>query len=386
MKKWILAASLGFTFASPAEASDWWWLGTYGSQPTRANLYVDKASIKKVGRHAFNVAVRYVNEKAFNTGEITSLTLERIECKARTAATLQRTSWNQQGKVIADSRWEGIAPTQINQNTAGEAELHFVCRDQAVPAYSISEPISHSLGLFELNAKMEAAKVESQAPAPEPPIGSGTGFFIDASGQLVTSYHVVKGAQRIIVYTNDGTAHDAQLVRFSRATDLAILSIDYRPSRYLTLAAANSSHPGDRVFTFGFPVLEMLGWEPKFTEGAISSLSGMGDEASYAQISVPVQPGNSGGPLVNEHGEVVGVIASGAKLNDFFEKAGTLPQNVNWAVRSEYIAPLIKSAAPAPVHTREEAIAKARASVVLVFVQFEPEINAGGDQAHAGAE
>lgn len=202
-----------------------------------------------------------------------------------------------------------------------------------------------------------------------PEVGYGTGFFVGADGQLVTSYHVIEGAKSISVYTQDGNRLRATVRRTSAATDLAILSVNYRPARYLGLGSPGSSKPGDRVFTFGFPVVELLGAEPKFTDGAISSLSGLANEAAFAQISVPVQPGNSGGPLVNERGEVVGVIAAVAAVRPFLEAVGTLPQNVNWAVRSEYIAPLVKGLKAAPPRSRDQAIAHARESVALVIVE-----------------
>jgi S1-C subfamily serine protease len=99
---------------------------------------------------------------------------------------------------------------------------------------------------------------------------------------------------------------------------------------------------GDRVFTIGFPVSSVLGPEPKYTEGVVSSLSGVGGASSFLQISVPIQPGNSGGPLVNERGEVVGIITSTAAILPFLEESGTLPQNVNWAVKSDYLRLLVE--------------------------------------------
>jgi S1-C subfamily serine protease len=117
-----------------------------------------------------------------------------------------------------------------------------------------------------------------------------------------------------------------------------------RPTpHYLELAPARSVRPGDPVFTVGFPMIGLLGPEPKFTDGSVSALSGLRGEASLVQITVPVQPGNSGGPLLNNLGQVVGIVTSSAAIPSFLEKAGTLPQNVNWAVKSEYARPLYES-------------------------------------------
>jgi S1-C subfamily serine protease len=99
---------------------------------------------------------------------------------------------------------------------------------------------------------------------------------------------------------------------------------------------------GDKVFTIGFPVSLVLGKEAKYTEGVVSSISGIKDTSSLLQITVPVQPGNSGGPLVNEKGEVVGIITSSAAILPFVKESGTLPQNINWAVKADYLRPLIE--------------------------------------------
>jgi S1-C subfamily serine protease len=87
------------------------------------------------------------------------------------------------------------------------------------------------------------------------------------------------------------------------------------------------------------------------------------------QISVPVQPGNSGGPLVNESGQVVGVIAAQAAVDEFVKIEGRLPQNINWAVKSDYASPLLANLAPGPKRTREEAIRLARESLCLIVAE-----------------
>jgi hypothetical protein len=92
----------------------------------------------------------------------------------------------------------------------------------------------------------------------------------------------------------------------------------------------------------GYPHVSIQGGEPKITDGLISSLSGMGDDPRLFQISVPVQPGNSGGPLVTFDGNVIGIVS--AQLNALaMAKAGAgLPQNVNYAVKSNYIFELTR--------------------------------------------
>lgn len=104
---------------------------------------------------------------------------------------------------------------------------------------------------------------------------------------------------------------------------------------HLFLADQGSVRPGSLVFTVGFPDPANLGQAPKFTEGTISAMSGFRGDDTRLQISVPIQPGNSGGPLVDETGSVVGIIVASVSERQFQRETGALPQNVNYAVKAE---------------------------------------------------
>ena len=97
------------------------------------------------------------------------------------------------------------------------------------------------------------------------------------------------------------------------------------------------------MFTIGFPNVGIQGLSPKLTKGEISSLAGVQDDLRYFQISTPVQPGNSGGPLVDTRGNVIGIISGGINQKVSWETTGTLAQNLNYAVKSAYILPLLES-------------------------------------------
>lgn len=170
----------------------------------------------------------------------------------------------------------------------------------------------------------------------------GTGFAVSSDGCVVTAYHVVKGAKIIKVYFTKDSFVSAKVIHGDPINDLAVLKIEKSTPNFLQIAPMRSVKTGDRVFTLGFPVSSVLGREAKYTEGVVSSLSGLKDASSFLQITVPVQPGNSGGALVNERGEVVGVITSSAAILPFIENSGMLPQNVNWAVKADYLRPLVE--------------------------------------------
>lgn len=223
--------------------------------------------------------------------------------------------------------------------------------------------------------KREVAAVKSFPPPGAAEMGlaakpvTGTCFTVNQNGTLLTAYHVVKDATSIHVHLADGTVTEAKLQSYNPRKDLAILRIDPHPRYFLPLAQVGSIGVGERVFTMGYPAPELLGQESKFTEGTISALSGPGNEDFLFQISVPIQPGNSGGPIVNERGEVVGVVTSTAAVEAFLSVTGSLPQNVNWAVKTDHArpmfnAPTVKSLAA----TREIAIEWTRQSVCFVEV------------------
>ena len=169
-------------------------------------------------------------------------------------------------------------------------------------------------------------------------MGNGTGFFITEDGLLVTNYHVVEHGASFTVKVESGKELPAELVKLNRANDLALLKVkgDFSP---LPVRNSNESELGDPVLTMGFPAINVQGREPKLTEGMISSLKGMRDDKRFFQISVPVQPGNSGGALVDEFGNVVGVVT--ARLND--EAVGFVAQNVNYAVKSSVLISFLKN-------------------------------------------
>jgi len=221
------------------------------------------------------------------------------------------------------------------------------------------------------NTQPQNRQPSPPAPSPKNIMLTGTGFTVTDDGFILTANHVVEDANAVSVRLANGLELEAKVVKASRNIDLALLKINSQTPDYLPIT---SSQPkvasGDRVFTFGFPVVSVLGSEPKFTDGAISSMSGPGGEITFLQITVPVQPGNSGGPLVSEQGDVVGIITASVAIVPFIKATGTLPQNVNWAVNATFAAPLVPQAATKkqmPLK-RKEIIERVRKSVVLIKV------------------
>jgi len=222
------------------------------------------------------------------------------------------------------------------------------------------------------------------------PKSTGTAFFISGDRYLLTAAHVVEGATRIVVHSL-GVKLPATLIKADSTNDLAILEVEViknldeliypllsHRNAALPLAASRSVHLGDSIFTIGFPKANVQGTEPKLTKGEISSLSAIQNDPRHFQISAPIRPGNSGGPLVDLSGNVVGMVTS--RLGDIptFQATGSPPQNVNYALKSSVIVafleslgePLGKLKLPRPPKQRpfSEVVQEVKASVVLITV------------------
>ncbi|GHT98998.1 hypothetical protein FACS1894142_6060 [Spirochaetia bacterium] len=171
-------------------------------------------------------------------------------------------------------------------------------------------------------------------------VGSGTGFFISNDGIIVTCAHVIEVSDIITVKVNN-TEYRAEILAKDSNTDLAILKINYKSSYYFKVSNFNRTNLGDKVYVLGFPLSNLLGSDIRITDGVISAKTGFNSEQLYFQLSAPIQPGNSGGPIINDRFEVIGVAAAILDESFAYNASGALPQNVNFGVKSGYINPLL---------------------------------------------
>jgi len=169
--------------------------------------------------------------------------------------------------------------------------------------------------------------------APRPGAGArtvtGSGFVVSAEGHIVTNHHVVAGCQRITVAP--GSAEATVIARDAR-NDLALLKAATPTADIAKLRAGRGLRPGDDIVVVGYPLRRVLAPDAIVTTGTVSALSGLANDTSKLQIGAPVQQGNSGGPLLDRHGLVVGVVQSKLNALRIAGVTGDLPQNVNFAV------------------------------------------------------
>lgn len=199
---------------------------------------------------------------------------------------------------------------------------------------------------------------------------TGSCFAVDATGTIVTAEHVIHDAKSVEIQFEGEEPIAAAVLDRRPAADVAVLKVERKAKEFLPLVPSKSATSGDRVFTFGFPVVDLLGKEPKFTDGALSALEGYEGARRLMQVTIPVQPGNSGGPVVTETGFAIGIVVASAAPLPFLKATGALPQGLSWAVKSELAMAAIEPPDDAPVPTdRAGAVARARHAVCAVVAE-----------------
>lgn len=154
----------------------------------------------------------------------------------------------------------------------------------------------------------------------------GTGFFIDAKGLMITNAHVVKNSKNISVFNTKGDKFNAIVIKLDIPRDVAIIKIDddrFKPFSSLPYGISkNSSELAESVFTLGYPRDEIV-----YGEGYMSAKTGFNGDTLSCQVSIPANPGNSGGPVFNHNGEVIGILSA--------KETGA--ESTVFAVQSKYI-------------------------------------------------
>lgn len=185
------------------------------------------------------------------------------------------------------------------------------------------------------------SSVSRESLAEARPQSTGSGFFITDDGYLITNQHVADEGASVRVTTSNG-AIAAKVIKVDRANDLALLKAE---GKFVPLAITSSRgvRLGSTAATVGFPNVGLQGYSPKLAKGEIASLAGIQDDARHFQISVPVQPGNSGGALVDDRGNVIGVVVAKLSQKAAIATTGTLAENVSYAVKSSYLLSFLES-------------------------------------------
>lgn len=180
-------------------------------------------------------------------------------------------------------------------------------------------------------ASTDSPRSSAAAPPGKSEESSGSGFFVNEFGQVVTNQHVVEGCANInVVYQSNELP--ATIVASDKINDLAVLNVARSTKAAHLRLRDSSARLAEPVVAIGYPLHGLLSSSVGVATGSISSLSGLGSDSRMVQISAPVQPGNSGGPLIDSKGSVLGVVASKLNATKVARVTGDIPQNVNFAI------------------------------------------------------
>ncbi len=197
-------------------------------------------------------------------------------------------------------------------------------------------------------APAAAPAVEQQRPNSNARASTGTGFLV-APERVLTNHHVVDGCNRVLLKAPDGRWLGAvPPARVDQQLDLALLSVPGLTGPTLAFRQGPAVRRGEGVVVFGFPLAGLLSSDPKLTRGEINGLAGLADNPIHFQVSAEVQPGNSGGPMLDMQGHVTGVVVSKLNAQRVAQRTGDIAQNVNFAVKGEAALAFLQRAGAPP--------------------------------------
>jgi serine protease Do len=232
-----------------------------------------------------------------------------------------------QGKFVGISRADekGVVSGGLNEKFVGD-----VVHSSGI-AVSLGDTTVARLSLQGSSTAMSAV-IQCQGDRGGESGSYGSGFFITSSGHILTAAHVVKDCTKLDLQQPGGLVRSGRVLATDEQNDLAVIVTDMTPPA--VAAIRTDVRLGENIAVFGFPLSGKLSTSGNFTVGYVSALAGYKDNSAQIQISAPIQPGNSGGPVFDLHGNVLAVIVSVAKASIIAQNSEVMPQNINFAIKS----------------------------------------------------
>jgi S1-C subfamily serine protease len=230
----------------------------------------------------------------------------------------------------------------------GEAQITFSCVDNDGPRFT---------------KKTEPEPIPpSKKTVPPKSATSGSGFFVSKSGHVITNQHIVDDCKKVTVGDNAKKQVTADILETDRRNDLALLKISSMqmasaetkslirklgitvvPLASDGLMRSEDVELGERVLVAGYPYGEIFSNTIKVTGGMVSANRGLGDDTGQFQMDAAVQPGNSGGPIYDENGNIVGVVVAQLNKRKFEKMVGSMPENVNFGIKASTVRQFLTS-------------------------------------------
>ncbi len=231
-------------------------------------------------------------------------------------------------------------------NNAGPWSGHWRLKRAGNPAIaSLYFDYGTAAGLPRYRSFLEGVRFAAANPAastdggPDSVAASGSGIVIDADGHVLTNNHVIDGCKKLRVTDAGGSAAAAKLIAGDAANDLALLKTERHASAWASFRDIQGLRPGDPVVLTGFPLAGVVSPEMAVNTGSLTALSGLHGDSRQLEFSAPVQPGNSGGPLLDNNARVIGITIGTLDKDSTGPSSAGGPQlqNVNFAIRTNSV-------------------------------------------------
>jgi len=278
---------------------------------------------------------------------------DAVDCSSQTIAHLESTYYDQHGKVLRSVPRPSMKFEALIPDSSGWAAAKAVC------------------GLRTPKEETPRAKEGHTQTKNTSTVGSG--LVVSSDGLVLTNAHVVPGCEAIRVTTASGERRAASLAATDPQSDLALLRTK---GSFSSVAGFRTGRPvrlGEDVVALGYPLHGLLASGVNVSSGTVSALAGIANDSTKLQISAPVQPGNSGGPLLDLSGTVVGIVVAKLDAIKMAAAIGDIPQNVNFAIKADVARLFLEGqgvslqlAQPSAPRKREDVAAIGREFTVLV--------------------
>ena len=228
---------------------------------------------------------------------------------------------------ITTKKWDGNYPNHVRE--AKRRGLYFKSITRGTNDYA------------NCSIKAPTPKViQTDNPDKTYKVASGTGFYVSDEGHIITNHHVIDGCKDMKVHSKGRVLATLQIAA-DKQNDLALLKIAEAPSHVFALSN-DSPYPLQEVIVAGFPFGDKYSSSLKFTQGIVSSLTGMGNNYSEIQIDAALQQGNSGGPIIDEYGNIIAVAVAKLDAKYMFDNFGIIPENTNFGVKVSAVRNLME--------------------------------------------
>jgi S1-C subfamily serine protease len=360
MRVWIQTAVVlaACQVAAPAtQANAEKWIEFAANTDRSQIIFVDVDSIRPDGK-----LVRYSGKIVFSppaylleTGQVAeSFVSATVDCGEKTVAVADSFLKDSHGKVVKSEKSDTLVFRKPRQASAGEKVIERLCT-----------AVARGGGFEEASGTAQKPGV-SLSP-------SGSGFAINAEGWVLTAQQVVQGCSSVSVFDAAKSLRHATVVASDPAAGLALLKCDRGFTAAARFREGSGARVGESVTALGFPLPGVQAGEAGVFSGTVSALSGLRNNSSQLQISAPVQAGNSGGPVLDTSGNVIGVVVPWFDAIKFAGVAADIPQDANFAIKGEFAQIFLQAqgtefqAAPSGASLPKDEIAdRARAFTVRV--------------------